>query len=418
MITPTEYQPLLFHKGTEPATCDDCGECESWTQKMFESDSIPFQFSVQPCSNAVNVITNPYFLGNPVTGWTKEGNTSAVTLTGGSGAAIVTAGAGISQSISSPLTSWFMARIEIMVSSYVMDFVVGIRNDLEQFGQTEVTLSPGINVIEMPIFLGLNTFGINTISGNFYPGVSFITIQLVELMPMNIPSVTVVDMDGVTLDTLSAAALENGLLNVQYTPNQATIDAGRFAFQVSQDCDSFNETWTSEGIEIVDEDACLLQVGGCSDNNVFLGAFLPYMRIDAKLIDSGAVYERFLQRKTTGARRLIYGRMSFTFTLQTDYLPKHIRDFVYLLPMMQDVVIKKGNGAQNLYFVLEDPDAPEYKPSSDSMGRISLILTHKKELIETIYKQECNVVLPPKALGSTDLNAAIKVDTDTAINAE
>lgn len=411
MIFPSKYQPLLFTKDGY-TNCNECGTgCDSiagnWVQKMFANDDVTFQFQVTPCPDATNLAQNPNFSSNG-DGWDSSGIVSYTSQ----GAIIGSAGQ-VSLSVFDPY-KWYLIKLSTdAIAHPLLRVHNGNGLGYEYYPVTETR--------EFYIQTGADGKIIfERVSGDFNTAADFLNINYVVISPIELPDVYVQDLEGNTLEVIAPISFEIPYFNVQYSPNTAAVDAGTFVFRVGQSCSNEEppEYWYSEPIQVIPSDDCFIQIAGCSNNNLFGDSFFPFMRIEAKLIaDRAPIYDRYMSRKTSGRWRLNYGRAAKAFTFTTGYIPEHVRDFIYLLPMFDMIAIKRGTSLQEVYYCDESPDAPDFLPSSDSLAKIIVPLVYKEELIESIFKQECNVILPPKVLGWREEDLIIKAGEDTAINA-
>lgn len=422
MIHPTKYQPILFtQEDSYDCNAGACGaawdeKAGSWNQKMFEKDYIPFQFEVTPCDNAPNLISNPNF-GNSGSGWSVDAGSAQFAPYG---AKLLTPGTEISFNPPLNLAQYYYVTISGFIKSIepAPPISVSLTNVLEDvtFFITEEAQSFSFYVQSTTGKIGIKRNNdIGTVLPTTYPVIDFVTAK-----PIDLPDISILDLDGVFIESVLTATYEPPYLNLLYTPSQDVIDAGAFLIKVSYACDESPViVWTSEAIQIIADDNCFIQIGGCGNVNVFQGSFTPFMRLESKLVaDRTFTYERFITRRTSGRYRLNYGRASKAFTLSTVAIPEHVRDFIYMLPLCDKIVVKRGQGAQQEYFSDEEPDAPQFIASSDDLASVQLPLVYEQDLIESIYVQECNVSLPPNALGYRPSNLIIKAAENTGIKAD
>ncbi len=423
MIRPTRYQPILWQLDGD-TSCDslaggECGtgcgsEAGNWNQKMFANDVIGFQFVVTPCQTATNLVTNPDFSGGD-TGWTLVNSASINPF---SGAFLLEGGDEIIQESFLTVNTYYYVSITSRrlsgesAGQPISLSLTGIMEDVEFFSTTATTTQS--------FYVRSSAGNIGVVRNTISTGDSdFLLITFVSVVPVELPSIFITDLAGATLDTFDEATFQPPYLNTYYAPIEAVINNGVFQIKVVYACTGEAEViYFSEPIEIIAADPCFIQIGGCGNINVLEGGFTPFMRLESKLIaDRSPNYERFLTRRTSGRYRMNYGRSAKTFTLSTVHVPEHVRDFLYILPLCDKIVIKKGEGSQVAYFVDEEPDAPDFLASSDNLASIQLPLVYKEDLIESIYVQECNVFLPPRALGYRQDNLIIKAAVNTGIKA-
>src|SRR5690606_35806033 len=214
----------------------------------------------------------------------------------------------------------------------------------------------------------------NANEGDIIPNTS-IVLEYVTAMPIELPSISIIDLAGTNIELITNATYEPPYLNVLYKPSNEVVNVGIFQIKVTYACDEEEVvTYVSEAIQIIPADNCFIQIGGCGNVNVIQGSFIPFLRLESKIVaDRPFVYERFITRRTSGRYRMNYGRASKAFTFSTVVIPEHVRDFLYLLPLCDKVVIKRGEGVQQEYFCDEDPDSPSFLTGSDDLDRKSVV---------------------------------------------
>lgn len=416
MIYPTKYQPIRFF---DDAQEQECCRDSFWNLQYFNTDPINFQFYVGPCPKENQIVQNPTFNDGGSSSQANWSEVGVVTYNSGglSGASLIN-DAQISQSIPSFTgSSNYLLRISITTASIGSILptseirIIGANIPIEFVPQTNVyeffVKGSGVN--------GLTIQQVQLQSG----ATDLTTIQSVQLFEISEPTVSFEDLDGNTLSQIVASEYNAPYFTASFQPSAATIEAGCFNIKVSRTCGSDTTEYLSENISLIPSNICDVLIGSCGQTNYNSDDFQPLLRCRANLrADKSPEFTINRTESASGLQRISYGKMNKAFTLYFDRVPEHIRDFIYTLAIHNEVAIKVGNKPQEKFVVYEEPDEPEFATGDDELALMNLQLLKKEELTETIYKGECAVSLPPKALGSRDQNIAIKAGTDTAIEAE
>lgn len=191
-------------------------------------------------------------------------------------------------------------------------------------------------------------------------------------------------------------------------------DAGCFRIRITQGCTP-EQVLTTETIYIVPDNPCSVRVLGCGHNTFFQGDFSPPLRLPARLVDDGPVGEREIARNSIGTHRLTYGHVHYSYLLEVERVPEHIRHFLYLLPYFETVAMQKNYGPTSLYFALEDAEKEDYAEGDDNLASVSIRFVKKTQNLTATYVGICLPSFPPYVLGERSTNTAITDETQTTL---
>lgn len=402
-MTPVSNQPLLFTQGSQNTCCQDV----LWNQRMFDIDFIRWQFELEPCANATELIADSDFSSD--SNWILGGG---ATISGGM-ASLPNSGDSLSQITAMPLGVW-------------LEITINIASTEINATSSKIKINGFDNVIFFTPAPGTFTFQGQSLSDTLeiFHNFSVSELGTVELKldsfsvkQIEPPTAEIQDVQGNTLDTDVDVYLSSKFATFQYQPIQDVIDAGAFVVVVSRTCGSNDEIWTSESVCVIPENDCDIQIGVCASSNVYGDDFQPIVRLKAELRKgTGYQSERFVVNSNTGKFSLGYGRRDKVYLLNIPLLPEHMRDFIYFIPMCNSIAIREGSGPTGDYFVNDEPDEPSLVAGTKDLTNCSISLVRKQALEESIFTGDCNVSLPPYVIGERDLNIAIQTDTDELIN--
>ncbi len=403
-MTPISNQPILFSQGAEPDCCPDI----LWRQKMFDTDVIRWQFMLEPCFDATELISNPNFTST--SNWTLGGSASI----SGDTARLPSSGDYISQTTAMPEGVWLEITINIEQTELNAS---NSRIKIIGFDQS-ILFTPAPGTFK---FYAQSLSEVVKIDHSFNTS-QFQTVDLrigsFSVKEIAFPSAEIQDLSGGTIDNSVPVYVSAQYATWEYTPIQDVIDNGQFRIEVSRNCSGNIETWTSEPICTIPENDCDIQIGVCAQTNVYGDNFEPLIRLTAEM-KKGTSYQtdRLVVESNTGKQNLAYGRRNKSYQLNIPMLPEHVRDFIYFLPMCNEIAIRQGLGDTHSYFVSDDPDEPQPVAGTRDLTNNSIALVRKHVLEETIFIQDCGLFLPPYVIGTHDIDEAIQTDTDELIQA-
>lgn len=405
-MNPSLNQPVLFTQ-TTPLEC--CPDGLEWKQRIHEGDPVRWQFKVDPCINAVEVMESPNF---EVPG---DWLTLNADISGGI-CSMPDNGSRIAQLQAPALNvgDWF--QIEVVVENATLDASGSTLEILGFDGIISFSASEGMFIfygqVLNPIIELIHTFDVS-VSENIV-----LNISKFSVLPLQFPVATIERTDGSgDLDIVFGSSLSNAFILWEYVPSQTVLDEGEFRIRVDRDCDGSVETWTSEDICILPINSCDLMIGACANTNVWGAGFQPLIRVAGELkIGTGYKYNRVLNESNNGIHSLVYGRRTKSSELVFDLMPDHVRDFLYYLAMSGEIAIRLGNGPVNKYFLLDEPDDPEFPEGEKHLAMVRMSVVYKERLEETIFAGQCSVSIPPVVIGD-EVGRAIADENNGLINA-
>lgn len=402
-MIPVENQPLLFTQGTTGTCCNDV----LWGQRMFDTDFIRWQFQIDPCTSATELVTDGDFTN--AASWTLGGTASI----GGGIASLPNSGDSISQTTGLPTGTW-------------LEIVINVASTELNASDSKIKITGFDGVILFTPAPGTFTFQAQalsttiSISHNFNVS-EFATVELnlglFSIKEIATPTAEIQDLDGNVLDASVPVVASSKYATFEYQPIQDVIDNGVFVVVVSRNCSGDIETWQSESVCIIPENDCDIQIGVCASSNVYGDDFQPIVRLQAEL-KKGTSYtsDRFVVNSNTGKFTLGYGRRNKSYVLNIPMLPEHMRDFIYFLPMCNTIALREGVGTTQSYFINDEPDEPTQIAGTKDLTNCSILMVRKQVLEESIFTGDCSVTLPPYVIGERELNIAIQTDTDELIS--
>jgi len=421
-MTPVRMQPIEFL----PTTTDgdgvfaipvlpSCCPPEIFSQKVFPNDIINFQFILPPCLGVENTILNPAF-----TDGTEF--VQANWLVGPSdfpgfwvefdanGALMKFNASSIEQSnVAIVAGDYYLLQIRVFVNS-----TNGIAGSvLNVLGFEEL--------ISFSAITGLHSFYVRALPGetikifqsDWIPNESTRPhIGEVILSRIEIPDIVVTDVHGTTIAAGTPSFdFAPPFFNVNYQAVDEAVDLGCFRLVLYRDCEA---PFISEAFEVIPVDFCHIYIGQCDNSNIHDGQL--YGRFEAFVVnDQKPEIDKFATRDSKGRYRMNYSNMVRVFSLYIEAIPAHKRDFINWLAASNTVAIKLNGQPTEEYFVINEPEAPEFADKDYGLAPMKLSIVHKEELNEHIYRGDCQVFLPPLILGERKTNIAIKAGTDTVI---
>lgn len=412
-MIPVPNQPILFTN----ADNDDSFCCvdSRWKQRMFNNDEIYFQFELDVCIDKGNILSNPEFT-----------STSDWTLSAGGFISPPQAFVAIDGTISQTgITTTTGALYEIEIDLFTLPTAPQSTVTVSGF-QDNVTFEAVTGPIKV---YGVATSPSTTLIISFNtpnpPAVGFYGLNYVLMSPVDGPSATIVDENGNTLDTVSTGIIETTGLDTSYitfgySPNTAAINNGGFYIEVERSCAGDSEQWTSEWICVIEPNDCDLLIGGCSEVNYDSQEFLPVARLQGELI-KGSSYSypnRFSYQDNVGRFRNAYTRRNKKYMIKLELVPEHIRDFIYSLPLMNEIGLREGQNTQYYFYCEDEPDEPSFPDSEKNLSNIMLEVVRSEQNEVHRFIAGCSGGIPPLVIGEREINQAIATDTTELINAQ
>jgi hypothetical protein len=412
-MNPVPNQPLLFREtGTfDTESCEDV----SYQARMFETDVLRWQFEIDTCPNAAQLIDEPFF--NNVGTWTTNDN---ATVFGGSInlCAFSIGGQLVQANVPDVVGQWY-------------EFSIVVGAVAENIGRSRFRVSSLFEAIEFPATTGRHTFYVQATAFNILvisllgdvslnePGLGLADITEVTMKEINYPSCQILDLNDNVLQSPSPTFATGKSATWEFVPDTAEIDARQIKVRVFRSClgdDSDLEDFTSESICIIPENNRDLLIGGCGNTNSFLEDFDPVLRIQGEIV-RGTSYQmpnRYTYQNSKGRFFNGHTRRNKVSTLKIELCPEHVRDFIYMLPLFNTVGIRVGTGRQEQYFIEEEPDEPIFADGEKSLAAITMQLVRKSFNEVSTFEKDCEPSLPPVVIGDRNLNEAIQTGNNPA----
>src|SRR5690606_19793841 len=228
----------------------------SWNQKMFPEDYLSFQFQVTPYENALNLIVNPSFADGG-SGWDVELDLATFTPLG---VRLFTDGIDIRVNYSLNSNQYYL----VTVSGYLLSdndlpismSLTNVSEDVNFFISQEGGESYSFYVQSTTGKIGIKR---NANEGDIIPNTS-IVLEYVTAMPIELPSISIIDLAGANIELITNATYEPPYLNVLYKPSNEVVNVGIFQIKVTYACDEAEVvTYISEAIQIIPADNCFIQ---------------------------------------------------------------------------------------------------------------------------------------------------------------
>ena len=396
-MQPVALQPISF------TTAESCCPASNWNQIIHADDTVSVAFTLSPCPEAVNEVTNPEFQSGLLF-WAATG---AVTLTS-EGAKIDAPGGILTQTILG-LTINTLYKLVIRITSDAgapgTAIIAGLFNP-----NTTIPTATGTYIYYFTA-VGFNQFTFGGPTSNGY------TVNSVEVIEMELPDLIVEDLDGNLLSTSYSQSFDGNVIVLNFIPDAPTIAAKCFQIRVVQECTE-PISYTSEPIAIVPSSACNIRIGLCGGINIWEGsAFNSFIRLPGKLRADGYEPEVYRYRASNARYHVPFAYQRKIFTLYIERVPEHIRDLIAAFPLMATIAIQIGTGEQRNFIAYDSADAPAFTDGDDNLAGMQIQLIEQQNQLQSINTGDCNITLPPLALGSKAGNFAYKVGTDTAIDA-
>jgi hypothetical protein len=412
-MRPTPNQPIKF-RPTGDFDTESCGPV-AYQARIFQTDVLRWQFDIDICPNAEQVIDEPFF--NNVGSWTTNDN---ATVFGGSiNLCAFSIGGQLFQNMVPDITgNWY-------------EFSVVISAVNENIGNSKFRASSLFDAVEFPATVGRHTFYVQATDNNFLvitligdaslnvSGFGLADIDEVTMREIDYPSCEILDLDDNVLSTPSPAFAAQNFANWEIIPDTSELDAGQFKIRVFRSCegdDSDLESWTSESVCIIRENNRDILIGGCGNTSSFLGDFDPVARLSGELA-RGTGFQfpnRYTYQNSKGRFFNGYTRRNKVNTLKIELCPDHVRDFIYMLPLFNTIGIRVGTGPQEQYFISEEPDDPVFADGEKTLATITLQLVRKSVNEISNFVQDCEPSLPPVVIGDRNLNEAIQTGNNPA----
>jgi hypothetical protein len=395
-MQPVALQPISF------TTAESCCPASNWNQIIHADDTVSVAFTLSPCPEALNEVTNPEFQSG-LTGWSSTG---AVTATS-EGAKIDAPGGQILQNLTT-LTNGTFYKLIIRLTS-----------DAGAPGQAVISANLLPDNVTIPTATGTYTIYFTADSFNLFifggSTTNGYTVNSVEVIEMELPDLIAEDLDGNLLSTSYTQSFEGNVIVMNFTPDAPTIAAKCFQIRVVQDC-AEPISYTSEPIAIVPDSACNIRIGVCGGINIWEGAgFNAFVRLPGKLRADSYEPEVFRYRASNARYHVPFGYQRKIFTLYIERAPEHIRDFIAALPLMSTIAIQIGTGEQRNFVAYDSADAPAFSEGDDNLAGMQIQLIEQQNQLQAINSGDCAITLPPSILGSKAGNFAYQVGTDTVI---
>lgn len=403
-MIPSPNQPILFQPSGEESVTD----CNSnrWQYKMFTDDLIQWQFIVEPCPDAEQLIENPLF--ETATDWDGVGANvfplpSALAL-------IYVGGYIVQDDVTTSADQWYL--IEVNISEV-----------LNTLGKGVVTISGFDDDVSFPAMAGLHKFYVKAtasttdvkIALSATSGTGTVIVNEVFLREVTYPEYEFLDTEGNTIADTSNTYHNKDYINYSLVPGDPLLEAGAFYIRVYLTCDETEVSYTSELICIVAENEKDLLIGGCGNVNSYKGDFAPIIRIKGELIrGTGNTFpNRYTYQNSRGLFTNGYTRRNKQYTLKIDLSPEHVRDFIYMTALFNTIGIRVGTEGQENFFLEEEPDEPVFPDGEIGLATITLLLVRKDANEVSVFNGECSPSLPPLVIGERGINQAIQTSEDS-----
>lgn len=376
---------------------------------MFQTDEIYWQFEMDPCLDATQIISDPVF--SPNAAWTLNNGASFIPS---NGFAAIPIGGSISQNVTTVVNQWYQFQINIFAVE-------------QSAGQGKLVISGFGETIEVPAQQDQFTFYVQAtatttplnIALTAQSGSSIVQINQVMAYEVEYPDYEFLDVNGDTISDTANQFDEANFSTWSLVPSNDLLDAKQFQIRVYRTCSGEEISWTSEFICIITENERDLLISGCGNLNSFGSDFQPVIRVRGELM-KGTGYSfpsRYTYQDSKGAFFNGYTRRNKAYTLKIDLVPEHIRDFIYMIALYNSVAVKVGTGDQIDLFLDEEPDEPVFPQGEKDMATITMRLVEKERNEVSTFNGDCRRALPPTVIGENAIERAIQTDTDELIQA-
>lgn len=404
-MLPVNNQPIKFTETSAdlPSCCTD----NYYKARMFETDAIEWQFAVDLCPDATELVTDAVFSSGA--GWTAT-NGATFPFPGN---CLIPVNADIEQTgISTTAGNWYVLRV-VIKSSPIETSQSTLQ--ITGFSQThEIPTIPG--AVEIYVQATSASSAIKLLH-NASSGTGFVQITFCGLKEVDYPTCTIRETDGALIESPTTEFNYGRFSTYTYTPSSSAIAIGTFIIRVTRTCGSDTVTYESEPICVIPENDCDLLIGACGNYSGHGDGFLPAIRIKGELMrGTGYTFpDRHTYQDSNGLFRNGYTRRNKQYTLKVDLCPEHVRDFIYATAFSNEIGIREGTADQGFYFLSEEPDEPVFAEREKDLATITLRLTDKDINDKSTFDAECDAALPPVVIGRSDIQEAIETDTDTLI---
>ena len=398
-----EGQPILFSNDTTEDCCVDCFE-----QVAFQQDTIMWQFNVPPCFTEKPATTDCFFTGPSAWNPTNVSDTTGSAL-------FVGIGANIFQNVLNA-TSWYKVELEV----FSVNDLVALQ--LTGFGDPIIITEEGN--YEFLVQASSPQIKLETISNGGSPTGTVATVPSLCATEVTEPTVKAFNEDGVELTSPNISQVRSGefvtwMFNIEdnTTPLNGAV---RFYFEVALDCDGTIDTWTSEMIKIIPIDSCHLQYGWCGNVEQFnFDYFVPTLRLETRMRPVTYDYDSELYRNTEGRTTILYSGRIKVWEIETIEAPEHIIDFLSLIPIMQQVSVRKRYESSRDFVTFENELSVNYIEGSDNLARVTISLQEQLNNATNYFNGDyCNVGLPPRVLGTEIPQQAVLTEDNKLIEVE
>ena len=376
---------------------------------MFDTDEIQWQFQMDACLDAVQVVQNPFFDSDTdwdlIDGADISPFTSFVTMEIGSSFA---------QTLTTETAGWYEININVNLSS-------------DNTSQGKLIISGFATQFEVPAQRGRYTFYgqalaastdlsvlFSAVSGAGSVAVNEFTARLVEY-----PDYEFIDINGDPIADTANQFDEGNYSTWSLVPSSNLLAAGYFRIRVFRTCGGEEISWTSEPICIVPQNQSDILLSGCGNMNSFGSDFQPLMRLSGELM-RGTGYQypnRYVYQDSGGSFYNGYTRRNKSYTLKIDLIPEHVRDFVYMSALYNSLAVKIGEGTQVNLFLEDEPDDPVFPDGEKDLATVTLRMVEKAANVVSKFNRDCTRALPPTVIGENAIERAIQTDTDELIQA-
>jgi len=402
-MRPVRNQPIKFFDiDAEPPLC--CNE-DRYIAKMFDNDSIQWQFEGDPCTGATELVTDSTFPSGA--NWTEAGGATIAF-----GTAILPVGGSVEQSVSLTAGDWY--KVEITVIQEAADTSQSQVQIFGFGGSTEFSAVTGTTTLYFQALFASTPFKLQHSATS---GAGSIRITLASIKAIEWPVADIRNPDtGVFIENPTVTFYDGKYITWTWTPTSAAIAVGTVYIEVVNTCATDIE-YHSENICIVEENDCDLLIGACGSYNDWGNGFLPVARLRAELMrGTGYQYpDRFTYQDSNGLFKNGYTRRNKQYMLKIDLCPEHVRDFIYGLAFGNEIGIREGTSDQGYYFLAEEPDDPVFADREKDLATITLTLVRKDVNELSVYEEECQAALPPVVIGTAEIQEAIETDTNELI---
>lgn len=406
-MNPSPNQPILFQP-SEGVTLEEC-RSERWQYRMFENDEIYWQFQIEPCLDADQVVSDPFFIPNAA--WTAN---APATVVPAFAFAIIPIGGSIQQDLTTVADAWYQVNIN------VSEFVGSV-------GQGRVVVSGFGTSYEFPGQVDRFTFYLQATGTTTTINIAFtaqsgsgsVQINEVTAYEVEYPEYEFLDVNGNPIADTANQFDEADYSTWSLVPSTDLLAAKRFQIRVYRTCDGEEISWTSEWICIIAENERDLLISGCGNINSFGSNFQPVVRVRGELM-KGTAYSfpnRYTYQDSKAAFFNGYTHRNKAYTLKVDLVPEHIRDFIYMIALYNSIAIKVGTGSQFNLFLEEEPDDPVFPEGEKDLATITMRMVRKEANEVSTFDIDCTRQLPPTVIGENAIDRAIQADTDELIQA-